>query len=77
MEENRNLEGHTVWGMGLLEHGSAHYQGLGGREVSWLSQPLGSGFCKPPGTCKVTKLGRWEDPRDLVQLNRKECRLKE
>lgn len=54
MEESRNLEGHTVGVLELLEHGPAHYQGIGGREFSWLSQllelgpdpeqGLGSGF---------------------------------
>lgn len=39
-------------------------------------QGWGSGFCSPLGTCKVSRLGRWEDPREL-QLSRKECSLNE
>lgn len=70
----------------LREHGPSHHQGRQEREFSWLPQSLtpgpdpeqgwGSGFCSPLGTCKVSRLGRWEDPREL-QLSRKECSLNE
>lgn len=70
----------------LREHGPSHHQGRQEREFSWLSHSLtpgpdpeqgwGSGFCSPLGTCKVSRLGRWEDPREL-QLSRKECSLNE
>lgn len=62
-------------------------KGARGGEFTWLSQllipgpdpeqALGSGFCRPPGTCKVSSLGRWADPRELVQLSGKECSLNE
>lgn len=63
------------------------HQRIGGRELSWLSKllipgpdgkrGLGPGFCRAHGTCKVSRLGRWEDPRELPQLNKGECSLNE
>lgn len=40
-------------------------------------QGLGSGFCRARGTCRISRLGRWEDPRELLQLSKRECSLHE
>lgn len=82
----RVLEGQAAGGSAAPGTWTFPPTGERGREFSWLSQSLipgpdpeqgwSSGLCRPPGTCKVSRLGRWEDPREL-QLSRKECSLNE